>query len=329
MTTAIGAGRTRVHFRLSRVGFGVMTAVAIAGGTLLAKVLPFTAIDWNGLAQGRSPAIVLWQGLGYRLTQPYQILVMGVDRVPTAPLGSPAAFDGRSDTMVLVRIDPQAKEIRGLSIPRDTQTWIAGYGTVKINAANVYGGRRLAVQTVRETLANVQIDRVVRIDTEALVTLIDAVGGVELTVPQRMQYRDRTQNLEIDLQPGPQTLTGRQAEGFARFRNDAEGDIGRIRRQQTLLRALKTKIQSLPWWQWPDLLTTLQTHIDTDLTDQEARALLGFLLEMKGQRIPMESLGGRPSADYEFEASYWLTDNTAIERAIAGKFERQPSGQNF
>jgi len=299
---------------VQRVGLGVMTAVAIAGGVALARVLPLTAIDWSGLVRGRSPAAVLLQGMGYRLTKPYQILVLGIDREPNAP-----PFHGRSDTMLLVRLDPQTSRIRGLSIPRDTQTWIAGYGTVKINAANVYGGSRLAVQTVRETLGNVRIDRVVRLDTKVFATLVDALGGVKVTVPKPMQYRDRTQGLDIDLQPGPQILNGRQAEGFARFRHDEEGDIGRIRRQQALLRALKTKVQSVPWWQWPDLLAAIQPHLDTDLTTAEVGALLALLLD--AQDIPLESLGGRPSADYEFQASYWLTDETAIRRAIVGKFE--------
>jgi LCP family protein required for cell wall assembly len=322
MNTAIGTkirakkARMPLGSSVGRVGFGVMAAVAIAGGVALAKVLPLTKIDWQGLAKGRSPAAVVLQGMGYRLAKPYQILVLGIDREPNAP-----PFYGRSDTILLVRVDPKTGEMRGLSIPRDTQTWIAGYGTVKINAANVYGGSRLAAQTVSETLGNVQVDRVVRLETEAFVALIDAVGGVKVTVTKPLQYRDRTQNLEIDLQPGPQILNGRQAEGFARFRHDEEGDIGRMGRQQTLLRALKAKVQGIPWWQWPELLTAIQPHLDTDLTTAEFAALLAFLLDAQGKNIPLESLGGRSSADYEFEASYWLTDDTAIQQAIVGKFD--------
>ncbi|MFQ3679184.1 MAG: LCP family protein [Pseudanabaenaceae cyanobacterium] len=318
MNTAIGAKKARLGLRFSvrRVGFGVLAAVAIAGGVTLARILPLTAIDWQGLVRGRSPAAVLLQGMGYRLTRPYQILVMGIDREPHAP-----PFHGRSDTLVLVRVDPQTGKMRGLSIPRDTQTWIAGYGTVKINAANVYGGRRLAVQTVSTTLNNVRIDRVVRLDTEAFVALVDALGGVNVTVPKPMRYRDRTQNLEIDLQPGPQWLNGRQAEGFVRFRDEA-GDIGRIQRQQTLLRARKAKMQGVPWWQWPELLATVQPHLDTDLTAAELGALLAFVLDLPN--LPLESLGGRPSAEDEFYTSYWLPDEAAIERAIAGKFDRNP-----
>ncbi|MGQ9866849.1 MAG: LCP family protein [Pseudanabaenaceae cyanobacterium] len=323
MNTAIGTKvrgkKARLRFSLRRVGFGVMTALALVGGVALAKVLPLTAIDWQGLARGRSPAAVLLQGMGYRLTKPYQILILGIDREPNAP-----PFQGRSDTMLLMRVDPQTGEMRGLSIPRDTQTWIAGYGMVKINAANVYGGSRLAAQTVSETLGHVRIDRVVRLDTQAFVALIDAVGGVKVTVPKRLQYRDRTQNLAIDLQPGPQILNGRQAEGFVRFRQDEEGDIGRIQRQQMLLQALKARIQGIPWWRWPDLLAAVQPHLDTDLTSAELAALLAFLLDRPPANIPLESLGGRPSADYEFRASYWLTDETAVQRAIDGKFQVNP-----
>ena len=72
--------------------------------------------------------------------------------------------------------------------------------------------------------------------------MADALGGIEVDVPKRMVYSDHSQGLYIDLQPGPQTLKGRDLEGFLRFRHDEMGDIGRLERQQLALQALFRKL---------------------------------------------------------------------------------------
>jgi len=306
----------------ARIAFTLSLLVSVGAGAFLGRVIPINAIDWGGLVTGRKPAEVLMEGLGGKLEQPYQILVMGIDRVADAPVGSADSFNGRSDSMLLVRLDPSDRSIKILSIPRDTQVPIPNYGVTKINAANVYGGAKLAQQVVSESLNDVMIDRYVRVDTSGLIALVDAVGGVDIDVPKRMKYTDHTQKLYIDLYPGTQTLNGRQAEGFSRFRYDEDGDIGRIKRQQVVLKAIKDKLASPSVvLHLPSLLNAMQTHIDSSLSFDEMMAIATFAMTIKSESIQVSKLTGRPSYPNEFRYSYWIASPDDINEAIAGKFQ--------
>ncbi|WP_019499984.1 LCP family protein [Pseudanabaena sp. PCC 6802] len=314
--------RPRRRFGFGKVLLAIAFTISVTAGIMLARLAPLTSFDWGGLIRGRSLQEIVVEGLGRKLSQPYQILIMGIDRVPDAKPNSPEAFNGRSDTMLLVRFDPTSRSLRLLSIPRDTQVQIPQYGVEKINAANVFGGSNLAIATVKENLYNVKIDRYARVDTSGLVALIDALGGVEVNVPKRMRYEDKTQKLSIDLQPGVQTLNGKQAEGFARFRHDEEGDIGRIKRQQILLKAIEKKLSD-PWlvFRLPQLADTMRQYIDTDLNTDEIIALSTFSLTLKPNSIKTLTLPGRPSADYEFNTSYWIADPDDSVRIINSNFQ--------
>ncbi len=309
------------RFPWGKILLGTTLLTVLAGGVVLGSVIPLHQVDWLGVLQGRRLDDVMMEGLGKRLERPYQILVLGVDRVLDAPPGSKEVFNGRSDSIVLMRFDPGQRQINLLSIPRDTQVSIPANGRQKINAANVYGGAELAQAVVSETLNDVVIDRYVRLDTSALAELVDAVGGVEVNVPKRMQYKDNTQKLHIDLYPGKQTLNGIQAEGFARFRNDNEGDIGRIKRQQIILQAVKAKLaHPLTVFQVPRLLTVMQNHLDTNLSQDEIKAIVAFSMSLKPQQIKSSSLKGRVSDPNEFRYSYWITNQQFIDEAINQKF---------
>jgi len=310
---------------LGKICLVIAVATATGIGVLLGRYAPLTAFDWWGLLRGRNLKEVLLEGLATRLERPYQVLVMGIDRVPQVPPDSPASFDGRSDTLMLIRFDPIAKRLNLLSIPRDTSVYIEGYGRQKINAANVFGGVAMAKAVVSQTLNHVQVDRVVRLDTDSLVDLVDALGGVEIQVPERMFYRDRTQNLEIDLYPGLQVLNGKQAEGFVRYRDPLDADLGRIKRQQIMLKALQAKLADpLVLTRLPELIGVVQKHLHTDLSFDEMLAIASFALSLKPHQITVTTLPGRPSADGEFDTSYWLVSPEEIAETIAGKFQTVP-----
>jgi LCP family protein required for cell wall assembly len=306
----------------AKIGFTLSLLVSVSAGAFLGRIIPINALDWGGLLSGRKPEEVLMEGLGRKLEHPYQILVMGVDRVLDAPLGSPESFNGRSDSMLLIRLDPSDRSVDILSIPRDTQVPIPDYGVTKINAANVYGGAKLAQEVVSEKLDGVEIDRYVRLDTSGLSALVDALGGIEVNVPKRMKYKDNTQKLNIDLYPGVQTLNGEQAEGFARFRHDEEGDIGRIRRQQIVLKAVKAKIANPSIvLHLPDLSNSIQKHVDSNLSFDEMMAIATFSMALKPEQIQATSLKGRPSEPNEFRFSYWIVSPDDVDQAIIGKFK--------
>ncbi|NJL87040.1 MAG: LCP family protein [Leptolyngbyaceae cyanobacterium SM1_1_3] len=264
----------------------------------------------------------LWQtGFRYTVTRPVNILVMGIDEVPEAS-SDEEVFSGRTDTMLLVRVDPTQSDVNVLSIPRDTRVTIPGWGKDKINQANVEGGALLAGKTVSATLNQVEVDRYVRVSTGAFREIVDLVGGVEVFVPKPMYYEDRTQDLVIDLEPGWQTLNGDQAEQFARFRQDAYGDIGRVQRQQTLIKALRSRLTSptvIP--KLPQIVRILQRYIDTNLTVEEMLALANFSLELEPEELHMVMLPGRFSEPSEYQASYWIMDDEAGDRVMQEFFQ--------
>ncbi|PZO35550.1 MAG: LytR family transcriptional regulator [Pseudanabaena frigida] len=314
----------------AKIGFTLSLLFSVGAGAFLGRIVPINALDWGGLLTGRKPEEVLMEGLGRKLERPYQILVMGVDRVLEAPIGSPESFNGRSDSMLLIRFDPDDRSVNILSIPRDTQVPIPNYGVVKINAANVYGGAQLAQEVVSEKLNGVEIDRYVRLDTSGLSALVDALGGVEVNVPKRMKYVDKTQKLNIDLYPGLQTLNGEQAEGFARYRHDEEGDLGRIKRQQIVLKALKAKIANPSIvLHLPDLINIMQKHVDSSLSFDEMMAISTFSLTLKPEQIQSSSLKGRPSDPNEFRFSYWIASPDDVDQAIIGKFKTKSNSSSF
>nr|WP_242032670.1 LCP family protein [Oscillatoria sp. FACHB-1406] len=267
--------------------------------------------------------------LRYELDRPVNILVLGIDRVLDAQPGSKEAFDGHSDTMLLLRFDPEKHVLQMLSIPRDTRVLIPGEGMVKINDANFSGGAKRATEVVSETLNDIPIDRYVRITNDAFRELVDLVGGIEVNVPHAMQYRDETQQLNINLAPGRQILNGDRAEQFARFRKDSYGDIGRIQRQQILLKALRERLQSpatLP--RLPQAVQMMRQYVDTNLSWEETLALVGFGLKLEKEQIKMVMLPGRFSEKNEFNGvSYWLMSERERDRILRNNFDQPVPGE--
>jgi LCP family protein required for cell wall assembly len=222
--------------------------------------------------------------------------------------------------MLLLQLNPNDKTVRVLSIPKDSQVVIPGVGLAKIALANSLGGPSLAARVVSRTLNNVPIDRYVRITTNAFRELVDQLGGVEVFVPQKMSYRDTTQKLEIELDPGWQTLDGDQAEQFARFRDSSVGDITRVQRQQSLLKALRDRLISptvLP--RLPQLSHIMQNYVDTNLSLKETLALVNFCVELDQENLHMVLLPGSLSALSQDPSSYWL-DSPEQNRIIGEYF---------
>lgn len=305
--------------------FALTATVSATLGAVLMLTLPMSAIAPQNESQPPSFTDLWRRNFGYRITRPVNILVMGIDRVLDAPEGSDDIFSGRSDTMLLIHIDPTNNTASLLSIPRDTRVRIPEEGTAKINHANTVGGAELAAQVVSGTLNDVQIDRYIRVSTDAFRELVDLLGGVEVYVPERMVYQDDTQRLYIDLQPGRQILNGDQAEQFARFRHDAYGDVGRVQRQQQLIQALRDRLMSptvIP--KLPQAIELFQQYIDTNLSLDEMLALANFGLGLEREDFRMVMLPGRFSAPDEYIASYWIMDRAGRDQVMQEYFQVQP-----
>ncbi len=329
----------RSRWRLPRlVGLGIALAgvatVSATAGALLAVSLTSTPLQQqmtsdDGQVFGQGDPISTGGNLRLpRLTRPVNILVLGVkvltsdvEEVPPElqDVGYHAlvnSFDGLSDSMLLIRFNPQTEQLVVLSLPRDTRTYVQGRLT-KLNEANRDGGPALTAESVSDLLGGVAIDRYVRINVQGVEKLIDALGGVTVTVPQDMKYTDESQHLYIDLKAGEQTLNGSQALQFLRFRYDSQGDIGRIQRQQTFMRAVAEQtLNPATIARLPKILSVVQSNVDTNLSVEELLALVGYATQVNRSNVQMLMLPGDFSNPQDFSLSYWLPDYSAIDGLV-------------
>ena len=242
------------------------------------------------------------------LREPATVLFLGVDVVYSDAgrklKADKDAFNGRSDTILVGRLDPIANTLRVVSIPRDTVVDIPGNGSQKINAANALGGPDLAKQTIGNFL-ELPIDHYVVLNVHGLVDLVNELGGITVEVPKRMQYMDWTAKLKIDLEPGVHTLTGNQAMGFVRFRHDALGDIGRVKRQEIFLRAVLDKaLQPQSWPHIPKLLEIARNYISTDLSVQDMMAMANFVRSVPKANQVLSMMPGNFSASGDWAVTH-------------------------
>ncbi len=323
-----GAKRRRLWFWLGMVTVVLMSATA---GALLAvvsnsKPLMQTQGNPNGVLDGDPFS---GTGLSFtQLTRPVNVLILGIDNDdnfdrPQLSTKSTAAqaFSNPSDTMLLMRFLPAPHQINVLSIPRDTLVHLPGIPTAKIDWANLVGGASLAVKTVSQQLGDVPVDRYVRLSRNGFIQLVDALGGVEVTVPKRMDYVDETQHLNIHFLPGRQKLNGRHLEEYVRFRHDKLGDIGRVQRQQEVLKAImQTLLQPATLAKLPQILQVAQANIDTDLSVEEILTLVHATLTSERSRNNFLMLPGRFSRPGEYSRSYWIEDSKAAAPILARYF---------
>jgi polyisoprenyl-teichoic acid--peptidoglycan teichoic acid transferase len=203
---------------------------------------------------------------------------------------------GRSDTLMVLWLNPSAKRGAIMSIPRDLRVDIPNHGTTKVNAAYAYGGPTLTVQTVEQFLSQ-PMDGYLKVNFESFVKAVDALGGVDVLVRdiegqgRGMNYDDNWGNLHVHLTPGMHHLDGYGAMGFCRYRKSnfhglGDGDGGRAERQQQFIRAIleqKLRVTNLPalmkagrevmgcldtslsWRQCVDLIRLLKGMNSTDL----------------------------------------------------------------
>lgn len=243
------------------------------------------------------------------LPEKINILVLGVDER--------GDDGGRSDTTFVVTVDTVAKRITMLSIPRDSRVRIAGHGWDKINHAYAFGGAKLSRTTI-ENLLGIPIDYTVMMNFQGFRRLIDAIGGVTITVDKRMYYSDPYDDdggLFIDLQPGQQRMDGRTALEYVRYR-DEEGDIGRVARQQKFLKALVqefTRPQLMA--KLPELIKEFAGVVKTDLPTREMVRLVPIAGEAVAAGLTAEFLAGEPI--WIQDVSYWQPDIRDLRAKVA------------
>ena len=229
----------------------------------------------DGGAATKAAEIPQWDG-----KERVNILLMGVDRRGMKNNGLP-----RSDSMMLVSVDPLTKRYDLFSILRDTYVDIPGNGSSRINSAIVDGGPELAMKTVSQ-FTGLPVDRYVITDFEGFKALIDAVGGVELDVEKNMYYHDPTDKgvYDINLKKGLQQLDGNKALQYARFRHDATSDYTRTERQRKLLAAIANQMKNgTTLIQLPSILKEVTPYVQTNISSMDMLKLSALGLNLNTQ----------------------------------------------
>ena len=189
--------------------------------------------------------------------EPFSILLLGVDT---------GAFErsdqGRSDTMMVMTVNPNTEQATIVSIPRDTRTEIIGHGTIdKINHAYAFGGTSMSVNTV-QSMFDIPIDYYVEVNMQGLQDIIDAVGGIQVTSPLTFSFEG------YSFTEGSSTLMdGETALAYARMRyDDPDGDSGRQERQRQVIQATIEKVASFSTISnYQDVLSSLENNMQTNL----------------------------------------------------------------
>ena len=240
------------------------------------------------------------------------ILVVGVD---SNGKGTDPFKGTRSDTMILVNIDPASHSVNAISIPRDSKVYLAGdHGVQKINAAHALGGIELTTRTIEDTLG-IKIDKYVVVNNDGVKKLVDALGGVPVYIEKDMYYNDNAGGLHINLSKGLHVLNGEQVEGYLRFRKDGLGDIGRTSRQQWFVKAVLEKLQSpavIP--KIPEVLNIASTYVKTNLSLYEMSHLAAALRNIDMNDVEFATLPGAPSK--KGYISYWILDPEKTQEVI-------------
>lgn len=234
-------------------------------------------------------------------TEPFYVMLIGSDR-----RADDESMGARSDTNVVVRVDPANNQLTMVSIPRDTKIDIDGYGTNKFNAAYNYGG---AASTIREAnqLLGIEISHYAEVNFEELVALVDAVGGVDVEVESRVND-PKAGNVVIE--PGLQHLDGEAALTFARSRQYVDGDFTRTANQRKLIGALIDKVVTLPITDLPGVIQSAAQCVTTDLSVADIVALAEQFKD-EGD-ITIFSAMVPSTTGMIGEISYVFTDKTAL-----------------
>lgn len=201
-----------------------------------------------------------------------------------------ASEQGRSDTMLLVRVDPDTQQASMMTIPRDLRVPIPGHGTDKINAAYSWGGAKLLTATIREYFG-VKIDHFFQVDFQGFADIVDELGGVYVSVDGRYLHVNDG-SLEgnwssIDIKPGYQKLSASDALAFVRFRH-LDSDFVRAARQQLFLREVGREIRErqASITKLPSLLHAIAKAITSDLAGVTTTVKLANTL----RSIPPENI---------------------------------------
>ena len=250
---------------------------------------------------------------------PIQFLLLGV----STDLGGKI-----TDTIMVATYNPKNQTASLLSIPRDTYTGkdhSQGSPGEKINALYTKGIDKILAKV--NELTGLDLKYYMVVDNEALIKLVDVIGGVEFDVPANMNYHDDTQGLSIELSKGVQVLDGDHAEQLLRFRKNDDGtgypaeygsdDIGRMKTQRNFIMATaKQTLQAKNIFKIKDIIDIIYEYVDTNISISNIKSYVPYAINfnvdnLKSAVLPGTSVG--PTQTGNLYAPYWFILNNKVE----------------
>ncbi len=237
------------------------------------------------------------------------VLVLGTD----SKAGEPA----RSDTIMLMRFDPDTHTVNQLSIPRDTKVDVPGRGTMKLNEAMFWGGTSLAVKTIQDYVG-IPVNHVLVVNFKGFPRVVNAVGGIDMYVPETVSTVAGANRRVVTFEKGWHHFDGKYAMLYVRIRY-ADNDFMRAERQQRFVRALQKKIaQPSNITKLPDLGRRFMSGVDTDLTTSQLLELAWVKWRSDDKKSKHWVLAGEPA--YIGGIAYVLPPSADKKARIIAKF---------
>lgn len=232
----------------------------------------------------------------------------------------------RTDVNIVASLNLTTKEVHLISVPRDTRVVMTDdmiaylekngrtvpeangvYGQCKLTEVHAYAGegnRSTFTVAMLEEILGIDIDYYVKVDLDAFKDIVDAVGGVEFDVQERLYYSDPAQGLYIDLYPGPQVLDGEKAEMLVRFREGyAQKDLKRIEVQQEFLKAFISQVCSSD-----KIMSNLDSYIkifmekvESDMPVATALKYAGYIKEIDPASITTDTIPGEGGSYFDMD----------------------------
>lgn len=238
---------------------------------------------------------------------PFSVLLLGVDER--------AGDKGRSDTIIVLGVNPNTNSIKMLSIPRDTRTEIIGRGKEdKINHAYAFGGVKMSINTV-ENFLNIPIDYYIQINMEGFKDIVDSVGGVTVTNDLDFSYGGH------HFSKGELTLNGTETLAFSRMRyEDPRGDFGRQQRQRQIIQGIIREGASLSTLtNYNQIFTALGKNIKTNLTFDE---MVDIQSNYKDAASNVEQIDLKGTGD-KIDKTYYLFISDEEKQRVQKEMKKQ------
>ena len=262
--------------------------------------------------------------------QEFKVLIVGISTDINVDL---------TDTIIVASYNPNTQKGTLLSIPRDTfigksEKRASGYD--KINAVYQTKGAEGTLEEVNE-LTGLDIKYYIAVRTEALIKLVDAIGGVKYNVPIDMKYDDPTQDLHIDLQAGEQEIDGAKAEQLLRFRHNNNGtsypsdygdnDIGRMRTQREFMaETMRQTLKVENIFKLGQILDIAKQNVETNINFSDAKDYIPYLVEFNTENLTNDTLPGEPKMHNELW--FYDCDEDATEELVHRLFYVRDYGES-